>query len=173
MTKEVPFSTSLEWPNGRTFVEGPSYSLIRIYRSVTDVLQAWALRTAICRVVYSLQGPGPPPLEKQGGPESPSSPGSDVYEFLTPHRLVRSQYRGIVWAKEEGSRQESSDMREPKSVGGALLPPPGKGVVASAPFPSCSYAYMGTCHPVTNSQAGLADSTRTLPSTLQIWPMRD
>ena len=47
--------TATEWPNGRTLVEGPSYSLIRIYRSVTDVLQAWALRTGICRVVYSLQ----------------------------------------------------------------------------------------------------------------------
>ena len=36
------------------------------------------------------------------GPSPP--PGPDAYKLLkTPHRLVRSQYCGIVWVKEEES----------------------------------------------------------------------
>ena len=81
-----------------------------------------------------------PPLEKQGRTGSPRSPlpDSDAYEFLkTPsHRLVRGQYRGIVWAKEEGSWRDLETCVSPKVGGGdlLLLPFPGKWG-ASAPPP--------------------------------------
>ena len=74
-------------------------------------------------------GACPPPLEKQGGAWVPP-PGSDVYEFLkTPHRLVRGQYRGIVWAKEEGSWRNLEICMSPKVGGGggaetSFRPPP-------------------------------------------------
>ena len=67
-----------------------------------------------------------PPLEKQGGVWVPP-PGSDVYEFLkTPHRLVRGQYHGIVWAKDEESWRNLEICISPK-VGGRRppsVPPP-------------------------------------------------
>ena len=87
------------------------------------------------------RGGSPSPLEKQG---EPGSPGSDAYEFLkTPHRLVRSQYRGTVWAKEEGSWRDLEICVSPKvGEGGEPLPLPLPGKWgASAPSPPCSYAY--------------------------------
>ena len=80
----------------------------------------------LARRSFQHGGPGPP-TGKTG--ESPgSSPGSDVYEFLkTPHRLVRGQYRGIVWVKEEGSWRNLEICMSPK-VGGQRPP--------SAPPPS-------------------------------------
>ena len=95
--------------------------------------------------------PGSSPLEKQGGGWVPPDflPGSNAYEFLkTPsHRLVRSQYRGIVWAKEEGSWRDLDICVSPKvevGGGGLLLPLSlesgggGKGVLAP---PRGSYPY--------------------------------
>ena len=66
----------------------------------------------------------PHTLEKHGG--GAGSPGPDAYELLkTPHRLVRSQYCGIVWVKEEGSWRDLEICVSPKVGGGGdLLPPP-------------------------------------------------
>ena len=75
------------------------------------------------------QHEGPPPthtLEKHGGAGSPApwGPGPlppwgpDTYELLkTPHRLVRSQYCGIVWVKEEGSWRDLEICASPKVEG--------------------------------------------------------
>ena len=77
----------------------------------------------------------PPPLEKHWGgglspPPPPTPPGFDAYEFLkTPsHRLVRSQYCGIVWAKEEGSWRDLEICVSPKVEGAdtPFRPLPGK-----------------------------------------------
>ena len=75
----------------------------------------------LARRSFQHGGPGPP-TGKTG--ESPGpSPCSDVYEFLkTPHRLVRGQYRGIVWVKEEGSWRNLEICMSPK-VGGGQRPP--------------------------------------------------
>ena len=61
---------------------------------------------------------------KMGGAGSPAPPppGPDAYELLkTPHRLVRSQYCGIVWVKEEGSWRDLDICASPK-VGGQKPP---------------------------------------------------
>ena len=63
-------------------------------------------------------GPGPPAHWKNRGEPGFLPPGSDTYEFLTPHQLVRSQYRGIVWAKEEGSWRDLEICVSPKVLGG-------------------------------------------------------
>ena len=83
----------------------------------------------------------PPPthtLEKRWGAGFPAPPGPNAYELLkTPsHRLIRSQYCGIVWVKEEGSWRDLEICASPKVGGGDLLPPPfpGKWGGASAPF---------------------------------------
>ena len=65
--------------------------------------------------------------ETLGGWVPPPGPDAYVYELLkTPsHRLVRSQYCGIVWVKEEGSWRDLEICASPKvGKGGDLLPPP-------------------------------------------------
>ena len=66
----------------------------------------------------------PPPHTHTGetlGGWVPRPPGPDAYELLkTPsHRLVRSQYCGIVWVKEEGSWRDLEICASPKVGGGA------------------------------------------------------
>ena len=87
----------------------------------------------------------PPPLEKQGEAWVPP-PGSDVYECLkTPHRLVRGQYRGSMWAKEEGSWWNLEICMSPKVGGGSrdpllVPPPPWRMRGREPPCPPGSYA---------------------------------
>ena len=84
-------------------------------------------------------------LEKHCGGWA-GSPGPDAYELLkTPsHRLVRSQYCGIVWVKEEVSWRDLEICASPKPGGRppSAPPLPGKwrGERPLAP-PLCSYAY--------------------------------
>ena len=81
-----------------------------------------------------------------GGAGSPAHSGPDAYELLkTPsHRLVRSQYCGIVWVKEEGSWRDFEICARPKVGGGRIppsAPPPGKwgGTSGLLAPPPCSY----------------------------------
>ena len=92
--------------------------------------------------------PSPPHTgETLGGGLGPRPPGPDAYELLKApsHRLVRSQYCGIVWVKEEGSWRDLEICAKPKVGGGRrdLLPPPPPWKVGDEhpPFPPCSYAY--------------------------------
>ena len=82
-----------------------------------------------------------------GGGWVPRPSGPDAYERLkTPHRLVRSQYCGIVWVKEEESWRDLEICVTPK-VGGAetsFRPPSleSEGVEHPPCPPPCSYAYV-------------------------------
>ena len=100
----------------------------------------------LARRGFQHDGPPPPPHhthtgETRGGAGFP--PGSDGYELSkTPHRLVRSQYCGIVWVQEEGSWRHLEICASPK-VGGRRPPsaaPPWK-VGGAPPCPPCSCAY--------------------------------
>ena len=90
----------------------------------------------LARRDFQHDGPSPPHThtgETLGGGWVPRAPGPDTYEIIkTPsHRLVRSQYCGTVWVKEEGSWWDLEICASPK-VGGWRPP--------STP-PPCSYAY--------------------------------
>ena len=79
-------------------------------------------------------------------------PGPDAYELLkTPHRLVRSQYCGIVWVKEEGPWRDLEICASP-TVGGGRPPSapfPRKWGGERPPPPPCSYAYEYPWHELT------------------------
>ena len=87
----------------------------------------------LARRGFQHEGPLPPYThtpEKHLG-EGAGSPGPDAYELLKApsHRLVRSQYCGIVWVKEEGSWRDLEICASPKVCvcgggGRDLLPPP-------------------------------------------------
>ena len=99
----------------------------------------------LARRGFQHDGPAPlPPPHTHwrntgAGAGSPASPGPDAYELIkTPHRLVRSQYCGIVWVKEEGPWRDLEICASPKVWGGGgyLLPaPPPWKVGGSAPLP--------------------------------------
>ena len=76
----------------------------------------------LARRGFQHEGPPPPHThtgETRGGLGPLSPRGPDAYELLkTPHRLVRSQYCGIVCVKEEGSWRDLEICASPK-VGGA------------------------------------------------------
>ena len=83
-----------------------------------------------------------------GGGWVPRLPGPDAYELLkTPsHRLVRSQYCGIVSVKEEGPWRDLEICVSPKVGGGAEtsfhpLSLESGGGECPLNFPPCSYAY--------------------------------
>ena len=107
----------------------------------------------LARRGFQHEGPPPPPAHTHteetlggGGGWVPRPSGPDAYERLkTPHRLVRSQYCGIVWVKEEESWRDLEICATPKVGGGAdtsFRPPSLESEGASAPpCPPCSYAY--------------------------------
>ena len=68
----------------------------------------------------------PPPHTHWRNTGALGPPGPNAYElFKTPHRLVRSQYCGIVWVKEEGSWRDLEICVSPRVGGGRdLLPLP-------------------------------------------------
>ena len=82
----------------------------------------------LARRGFQHDGPAPPPTGEAlgGGLSDP-----DAYELIkTPsHRLVRSQYCGIVWVKEKGSWRDLEICASPKVCGGGGRRPP------SAPLP--------------------------------------
>ena len=95
----------------------------------------------LARRDFQHEGPLPPhthTLEKHGG-GGWGPRGPDAYELLkTPsYRLVRSQYCGIVWVKEEGSWRDLEICASPKVGGGRrrLPPPPWK--VGGGERPPC------------------------------------
>ena len=97
----------------------------------------------LARRGFQHEGPPPPPphthtLKKHWGGWVPRPSGPDAYERLkTPHRLVRSQYCGIVWVKEEESWRDLEICATPK-VGGRRppsAPPPWKVRGRAPPLP--------------------------------------
>ena len=97
----------------------------------------------LARRGFQHEGPPPPPpphtLKKHWGGWVPRPSGHDAYERLkTPHRLVRSQYCGIVWVKEEESWRDLEICATPKVGGGGDLlprPPPWKVRGRAPPLP--------------------------------------
>ena len=146
----------------------------------------------LARRGFQHEGPPPPPThtgETRDRRVPHLSPGPDAYELLkTPNRLVRSQYCGIVWVKEEGSWRDLEICVSPK-VGGRRppsAPPPWKVGGWAPPCPPHSYAYdymgsseaeefhtqytSGTCtrhtrHQTDNGQSGPKGAAINEPTT--------
>ena len=106
--------------------------VLRLIHTVTDYAKYYIAghwKTGPIEGASSMRGhPLPSPhthteeLEHWGG-WVPRPSGPDAYERLkTPHRLVRSQYCGIVWVKEEESWRDLEICATPKVGGGRRLP---------------------------------------------------